>query len=413
MVTFIRSFARWGVLLLIAAALVSGLAACGSDSDKEPVDVEPTVQARVNQELTQIAAAWTPTSLPPDTPEPVDVEGTVAARVTEELTRIASEWTPTPAATNTPTPTLTPTPTPIPPITRDTLPQVTLLEEHSPGGRLDNVVWSPDGTTLAVSNQTRVLVYTYADGALDPLPRTLEGHENMVTGLAYSPDGALIASGSSESIRLWDTATWETTMTLGDSGYRLAFSPDGTLLAAGKSDGMIRLWDVASGEVVREWAGHSAEVNGLAFNVDGTRLVSGSADRAINVWDPATGERVTSLTAHGRSVKVVAFSLDGSVMITSGDDGIIRVWNPSNFSELAALQHEEMVGDADISPDNSVIASGTRDFLLHLWDTTTYARILKLSGHTLDMAGVAFSPDGTALASVDYGGMLRLWGITR
>ncbi|MGP0023424.1 MAG: CHAT domain-containing protein [Streptosporangiaceae bacterium] len=133
------------------------------------------------------------------------------------------------------------------------------------------------------------------------LTRTL-GHTAGVTGVAFSPDGTLLATasgGTDLSARLWDVATGTTVRTLTGAGTMVAFSPDGTLLAtASHSNESARLWDVATGQRLRTLTGHTGMVNGVAFSPDGTLLATASDDWTARLWDVATRATVRTLTGH-------------------------------------------------------------------------------------------------------------------
>lgn len=158
----------------------------------------------------------------------------------------------------------------------------------------------------------------------------LQGHENAVQALAYSPSGTLLASGSADkSVKLWNLTTLELLRTYrGSSDFvsAVALSPDGKLVAAASLDGTIRVWSTTSSRLRRRLSGHRGPINDLAFAPDGTNLASAGSDGTVRLWNVNKRRSVRAFAGHRGKVEAIAYAPEGGRLASAGEDGTIRIW---------------------------------------------------------------------------------------
>ena len=312
--------------------------------------------------------------------------------------------------------------TPVPPLDVSLIPMDTPTPR--PGTLAGLAATAPRSRTT-----TQVLTELGLHGAAVFRDLGVFGEPPATTTACLAPDrDVLVTAGTDGALRLWDLRSRTRTRTLRTplherSGHdavavALAFSPDGALLASGHVDGNVHLWDVAQGQELPCRLRHEAGVSCVAFSPDGQVLASGGLDANLKLWDVAgarVGEARRELHRQPAGVTSMAYAGDGRSLLTGHANRVLRVLDARTGRLAATLRGPEgLVNLLCLAPDRRHLAVCSHDRTLRLFDVEQRTQVFSVPGHrTRHTTSLAFFRDGTHLASVAQDNAVQLWDIDK
>lgn len=287
---------------------------------------------------------------------------------------------------------------------------------------LTALAFSPDGRLLAISGYKEILLHDDT-GLIARLP----GLAERIHGLAFSPDGkTLVAVGGSPArfgeIQIWDAATRKqrfSTVLTTDTLSGVSFSPDGSKIAFGCADKSIRLFDVSTGKEIRKMDHHEEWVFATVFDLAGKRLVSVSRDRAAKLMDADTGAFLENINLLKEPLSALARHPKKDWVLIGGQERVpylyrmdrpraMRIADDSTLIRKFEKQDGPILAVA-VSPDGQSIAVASEIGDVRVYNTDSGELAGRCSGHQGGTYALQFHPDGKRLAAAGFDGTVRIY----
>jgi small GTP-binding protein len=243
---------------------------------------------------------------------------------------------------------------------------------------------------------------------------TLRDHISWISTVAWAPTETYLASASDDNtIRIWDVATGQLVRILSghdDTVFSVAWSPSGQILASSSDDETIICWDTETGQQLSRLTGHRSGVVTVAWLPDGQTLVSGSGDRTLRFWNALQGDLQEEVPAHEAWVRQIAVSPDNSLLASASYDRTIKLWDLRTRKCVKILEgHRDYVHSIAWAPDGSTLASASKDLTVRIWEPKAGRVVQVLEGHTAAVYSVSFSRDSQLLATKALDSTVRIW----
>ncbi len=234
-----------------------------------------------------------------------------------------------------------------------------------------------------------------------------------INAVAFSPDGRTALMGGDGVLVLWDVASGKEIRSFaGPTGNvrSMRFLGDGQTAVSAGFDNVVKLWDVATGQSIRSFDNRDTWANSISVSPDG-RLVAVGGSGPVNLWDFSTGQLTRQLVGHRNAVNKAVFSPDGHTLASASRDQTVRLWSIPDGRQIRLFKgHKGYVEDVAFLPGGKMLLSGSDDKTMKLWGVAT-GKVVRTFTSPSDIYAVAVSADGNTALSGHEDGTVRLWDI--
>ena len=214
-----------------------------------------------------------------------------------------------------------------------------------------------------------------ADAPLDVARSSLI---DRVLAIDFSPDGQLLATGGGQpsrtgELKIWKVADGSLVTELpeahSDTVFCVRFSPEGDRLASSAADKFVKVFEVASGKLLRVFEGHTHHVLGVSWRADDKTLASCGADAVVKVWNLETGEQIRTIGGFGKQATAIQFVAHTPMILTAAGDRVVRMHNTDNGKGVRTFSGStDYIYALAVSEDGKLLAAGGQDSVLRIWN---------------------------------------------